>query len=158
LSGGTQYTEVATGQAGGQVVLLSLSDDNSLPNNGTLNFRVINAALNASSSPNGAVDIWIEPYPDNNQLSQPATIRNLAYQSASGYVNVHYNVGSGGFTVFVNTVGLGAEVGTPLIQPLTISVNGSQTSASVCTLVLVDYPNSNSMSTPIPLDDNNCAN
>ncbi len=160
LSGGTQYTEVATGQAGGtgtnSVVLLSLSDDNSLPNNGTLNFRVINAALNASSSPGGSVDIWIEPTPYIFSLTQPATIRNLAYQSASGYVNVPYNSGGGGFTVFVNTVGLGDVVGTPLIQPSTISVNGSQTSASVCTLVLVDNPNSNSMSTPTLLDDNNC--
>ena len=159
LSGGTQYTEVATGQAGGtggQVVLLSLSDDNSLPNNGTLNFRVINAAFNASSSPNASVDIWIERAPYIFSLTQPATIRNLAYQSASGYINVPYNSGQGGFTVFVNTVGLGDEVGTPLTQPLTISVNGSQTSASVCTLVLVDNPNSNSMSTPTLLDDNNC--
>ena len=162
LSGGTQYTEVATGQAGGvgsnQVVLMSLSDDNSLPNDGTLNFRVINAALNASFSPNGSVDIWIERAPYNFQLEQPATIRNLAYQSASGYVNVAYNPAPGeGFTVFVNTVGLGAEVGTPLINPFPISVSGSQTSASVCTLVLVDNPNSNSMSqSPVPLDDNNC--
>jgi hypothetical protein len=159
LSGGTQYTEVATGQAGGtggQVVLLSLSDDNSLPNNGTLNFRVINAAFNASPSTNGSVDIWIERAPYNFSLTQPATIRNLAYQSASGYVNVSYNPAAEGFTVFVNTVGLGDEVGTPLIQPLTISVNGSLSSASVCTLVLVDNPNSNSMSTPILLDDNNC--
>ncbi len=162
LSGGTQYTEVATGQAGGtvtggQVVLLSLSDDNSLPNDGTLNFRVINAALNASSSPNGSVDIWIERAPYIFQLEQPATIRNLAYQSASGYVNVPYNSGGGGFTVFVNTVGLGDEVGTPLINPYTISVNGSQISASVCTLVLTDNPNSSSMyQAPILLDDNNC--
>jgi len=163
LSGGTQYTEVATGQAGGTgtnaVVLLSLSDDNSLPNDGTLNFRVINAALNASPSPNGSVDIWIEPAPYSGfSLVQPATIRNLAYQSASGYVNFRYNSNpGGGFTVFVYTVGLGAEVGTPLIPPDTISVSGSQTSASVCTLVLVDNANSNSMSTPIQLDDNNCA-
>jgi hypothetical protein len=127
-----------------------------LPNNGTLNFRVINAAFNASSSPNGSVDIWIERAPYIFSLTQPATIRNLAYQSASGYINVPYNSGQGGFTVFVNTVGLGDEVGTPLTQPLTISVNGSQTSASVCTLVLVDNPNSNSMSTPTLLDDNNC--
>jgi len=163
LSGGTQYTEVATGFAvgtGGQVALLSLSDDNSLPNDSTLNFRVINAAYNASSSPNGAVDIWIERAPYVFSLEQPATIRNLAYQSASGYVNVSYNPPPGeGFTVFVNTVGLGAEVGTPLIQPYTIPVNGSQSGASVCTLVLTDYPDTNSMyPAPILLDDNNCAN
>jgi len=160
LSSGTEYTEVATGFAigtGGQVALLSLSDDNSAPEHGTLNFRVINAAYNASSSPNGSVDIWIEPTPYNFSLSQPATIRDLAYQSASGYVNVSYNPDAEGFTVFVNTVGLGAEVGTPLILPYAISVNGSLSSASVCTLVLVDSPNSNSMSTPILLDDSNCS-
>jgi hypothetical protein len=156
LSGGTQYTEVATGLAvgtGGQVVLLSLSDDNSLPNDGTLNFRVINAAFNASSSPNGSVDIWIKPAPVNFQVQEPATIQNLAYQSASGYVNVPYNTGQAGFTVFVYTVG----GGTPLIQPYTIGVSGSQTSASVCTLVLTDIPNSSSMyPAPILLNDNNC--
>ena len=152
LSGGTQYTEVATGQAGGQVVLLSLSDDNSLPNNGTLNFRVINAAFNASSSPNGSVDIWIEPFPDPNPILEPATIQNLAYQSASGYVNVPYNSGGGGFTMYVDTVGGGTRLIT-----VPISVSGSQTSASICTLVLVDNPNSSSMSsTPVLLHDNNC--
>ena len=159
LSGGTQYTEVATGQAGGagtnQVVLMSLSDDNSLPNDGTLNFRVINAALNASPSPNGAVDIWIEraPYPYDPVEAGTATIQNLAYQTSSGYVNLGYNTGQAGFTVFVYTVG----GGTPLISPYTISVSGSQTSAAVCTLVLVDFPNSSSMSsTPVLLDDSNC--
>ena len=159
LSGGTQYTEVATGQAGGvganQVVLMSLSDDNSLPSDGTLNFRVINAALNASPSPNGSVDIWIEPAPYPFQVLEPATIQNLAYQTSSGYVNLRYNTGQAGagFTVFVYTVG----GGTPLIPPYTISVSGSQTSAAVCTLVLVDFPNSSSMSsTPVLLDDSNC--
>ena len=50
LNNGTEYTMVATGYAGGavggvgsHVVFLSLSDDNTLPVNGTLNFRVINA-------------------------------------------------------------------------------------------------------------------
>ena len=157
LSAGTQYTEVATGQAGGtgtnQVVLMSLSDDNSLPSDGTLNFRVINAALNASPSANGSVDIWIEPAPYPFQVLEPATIQNLAYQSSSGYVNLRYNTGQAGFTVFVYTVG----GGTPLIPPYTISVSGSQTSAAVCTLVLVDFPNSTSMSsTPVLLDDSNC--
>jgi len=157
LSGGRQYTEVATGQAGGvgtnQVVLMSLSDDNSLPNDGTLNFRVINAALNASPSPNGSVDIWIEFAPYPYPVKEPATIQNLAYQTSSGYVNLPYNTGQAGFTVFVYTVG----GGTPLIPPYTISVSGSQTSSAVCTLVLVDYPNSTLMSpTPVLLDDSNC--
>src|ERR1035438_10489299 len=79
LSGGTQYTEVATGQADGQVVLLSLSDDNSVPANGTLNFRVINASPNSPGG--GGVDIWIEPAPYPFAVKEPATIQNLAYQS-----------------------------------------------------------------------------
>jgi len=157
LSGGTQYTEVATGQAGGTgpnaVVLLSLSDNNSLPNNGTLNFRVINAALNASSSPNGSVDIWIEPFPDPNPIVPPAMIQNLAYQSASGYLNVAYNSGGGGFTMYVDTVGGGTRLIT-----VPISVSGSQNSAAVCTLVLTDNANGSTMSSfPVLLDDNNCA-
>ncbi|MGA2459516.1 MAG: DUF4397 domain-containing protein [Terriglobales bacterium] len=159
LSAGTEYTLVATGAAGGAgsqaPALLSFSDDNTLPVDGTINFRVINAALNASPSLDGSVDIWIEPYPDNNPILEPATIQNLAYQSASGYVSVPYNPGGGGFAVYVYTVGKGF----PLITPYyLINVSGSQTSASVCTLVLVDSPNSNSMSpSPVPLNDNNCA-
>jgi hypothetical protein len=160
LSGGTEYTEVATGYAGGtgsQVVLLSLNDDNSAPANGTLNFRVINAAPNASPSLNGSVDIWIEPTPDNSfSPTEPATIQNLAYQSASGYVNVGYNSGGLGFTMYVYTVGGGTRLITPPVQ---INVSGSTTSASVCTIVLTDVPNGNQMdSNPVVLNDYNCAN
>ena len=158
LSGGTQYTEVATGQAGGtggQVVLLSLSDDNSLPNNGTLNFRVINAAY--FSSPSAGVDIWIEPAPYSSAVRQPATIRGLVYPTPSGYVNVPYNQAPGeGFTVFVYTAEPGTAVGTPLFNR-TYNVNASPNSAAVCTLVLTDNANGSTMdSFPVPLDDNNC--
>jgi uncharacterized protein DUF4397 len=156
LSSGTEYTMVATGYAGGtgsQVVLLSLSDDNLAPANGTLNFRVINAAPNASPSLNGSVDIWIEPYPDNSfSPTEPATIQNLAYQSASRYVNVAYNSDSLGFTMYVYTVGGGTRLIT-----VPISVSGSQNSAAVCTVVLTDFPNANQLnSSPVKLDDNNC--
>lgn len=152
LSGGTEYTEVATGLAGGtgtNVVLLSLSDDNTLPANGTLNFRVINASYN---SPPGGVDIWIEPAPDPLPVKPPATIQNLAYQSVSGYVNVSYNIGQGGFTVFVYTAGGGTELFNSQVN-----VSGSVSSASVCTLVLTDNPNGSTMSSfLVVLNDNNC--
>ncbi|HKN71647.1 MAG TPA: DUF4397 domain-containing protein [Terriglobales bacterium] len=153
LSSGTEYTEVVTGQAGGtgtNVVLLSLSDDNTLPEDGTLNFRVINASPN---SPPGGVDIWIEPAPDAEGVTEPATIRNLAYQSVSGYVKVSYNTNpGGGFTVFVYTAGGGTELFT-----FPVNVSGSVSSASVCTLVLTDNPNGSSMSSfLVKLDDNNC--
>jgi hypothetical protein len=157
LSAGTNYTLVATGYAGGagsQVVLLSFSDDNTAPVNGTLNFRVINAAPNASPSPGGSVDIWIEPTPDNNPILEPATIQNLAYQSASGYVNVGYNSTGLGFTMYVYTVG----GGTRLITPVQINVSGSLNNASVCTVVLTDFPNGNELnSSVLVLNDTNCA-
>ncbi|MGA2336568.1 MAG: DUF4397 domain-containing protein [Terriglobales bacterium] len=157
LNAGTQYTLVATGYANGvgtqAPVLLSFSDDNSLPADGTINFRVINAAPNASPSTDGSMDIWIEPTPDNNPILEPATIQNLPYQSASGYVNVGYNSSGLGFTMYVYTVG----GGTRLISPVQINVSGSQNSAAVCTLVLVDFPNANELSSsPVMLDDSNC--
>ena len=155
LSSGTEYTEVATGFAGGtltgnNVVLLSLSDDNTLPEDGTLNFRVINASPN---SPSG-VDIWIEPtpYPFSLQGVKP-TISALAYQSVSGYVNVSYNSNNNeGFTVFVYTAGGGTE-----LFSTNVNVSGSVSSASVCTLVLTDNPNGSTMSSfLVVLNDNNC--
>jgi hypothetical protein len=154
LSSGTEYTEVATGLAGGtgtNVVLLSLSDDNTLPEDGTLNFRVINASYN---SPPGGVDIWIEPtpYPFSLQGVKP-TISALAYQSVSGYVNVSYNSNNNeGFTVFVYRAGGGTE-----LFAAAVSVSGSVSSASVCTLVLTDNPNGSTMSSFLTvLNDNNC--
>jgi hypothetical protein len=158
LSAGTNYTLVATGQAGGAgtqaPALLSFSDNNTAPKDGTLNFRVINAALNASPSVDGSVDIWIEPTPDNNPILEPATIQNLAYQSASGYVNVGYNSASLGFTMYVYTVG----GGTRLILPVPINVSGSLNNASVCTLVLTDFPNANELNPSVVLlNDSNCA-
>lgn len=156
LSSGTEYTEVATGKAGGtgdNVVLLSLSDNNSLPANGTLNFRVINASPN---SPGGGVDIWIEPAPYPFAVKEPATIQNLAYQSVSSYANVPYNPAPGeGFTVFVYTAGGGTQLFNRTFQ----NINASSNTAAVCTLVLTDNANGSTMSSfPVPLDDNNCLN
>jgi hypothetical protein len=99
------------------------------------------------------VDIWIEPTPDNNPILEPATIQNLPYQSASGYVNVPYNQTPGaGFTMYVYTV----RGGTRLIPPFQINFSGSLNNASVCTVVLTDVPNGNEMGASVGLDDANC--
>ena len=156
LSNGTEYTMVATGYAGGAavgagstVVFLSFSDDNTVPANGTLNFRVINASPN---SPSG-VDIWIKPTPyPFNPVTTPATIKDLAYQSSSGYVNVPYNSLNEGFTVFVYTTGGGTQ-----LFNTNVNVSGGVNSAAVCTLVLTDNANGSTMSSfLVQLDDNNC--
>jgi hypothetical protein len=153
LNGGTNYTLVATGFAGGtngsNVFFLSFSDDNTAPNNGYVNFRVINASPN---SPSG-VDIWIESAPVNTTPPPPAPmIQNLAYQSASGYITVPYNPSGGGFQLFVNTHNGGQ------IFNYNVATNGGLTSASICTLVLEDNANGSSMSFhPVLLNDLNCA-
>ncbi len=157
LNDGTEYTEVATGFAGGtgnNVVLLSLSDNNSLPALGTLNFRVINASPNSPGG--GGVDIWIEPAPYPFAVQEPATIQNLAYQSVSRYANVPYNPAPGeGFTVFVYTAG----GGTQLFNRTFANINAASNTAAVCTLVLTDNANGSTMSSlPVVLDDNNCSN
>ena len=154
LSGGTEYTLVATGFAGGtgnSVVFLSFSDDNTAPNDGFVNFRVINASPN---SPSSGVDIWIYPTPQALPAPPPAPmIPSLAYQSASRYLTVPYNSDGGGFTVFVNTAGDGQ------IFNVNVPVSGSLGSASICTLVLEDNANGGSISFhPTVLNDLNCAN
>jgi len=155
LSGGTEYTLVATGFAtganGSNVVFLSFSDDNTAPNDGFVNFRVINASPN---SPSSGVDIWIYPTPQLLPAPPPAPmIPSLAYQSASRYITVPYNSDVQGFTVFVNTAGGGQ------IFHVNVPVSGGLNSASICTLVLEDYENGSSMSSaPALLNDLNCAN
>ena len=149
LNGGTDYTLVATGFSANTVVFLSFSDHNTAPNNGYVNFRVINASPN---SPSG-VDIWILLAPVATTPPPPAPmISNLAYQSSSGYITVPYNSGGGGFQVFVNTHNGGQ------IFNYNVATNGGLTSASICTLVLEDNANGSSMSfRPVVLNDLNCA-
>ena len=154
LNSGTDYTLVATGQAGGTgggVAFLSFSDDNTAPTiGGNVNFRVINAS-NASAS----VDVYIDQVPVT-QCCQPgsARIKSLAYQSASSYVTMPWNSGGGGWQFYVTP----ANSTTPLIE---FAIGGNtitQTTVAICTLVLTDVPNGTLMdSQPIILSDlNSC--
>jgi hypothetical protein len=138
LNSGNQYTLVATGFAtgtnGDNVILLTPTDNNTEPANGSVSFRVINA------SPSGptAVDVWIVPAPLNGQLPA-ATIPSVAYKSASNYTTISYNSSGGGFALYVAVSG----TTNPLIingQGITV---GSVSAGSIRTIVLYDIANGN---------------
>jgi Domain of unknown function (DUF4397) len=137
LSSGNQYTLVATGFAsgsGGFVTLLTLSDNNTAPAAGNVEFRVINASPSGPS----AVDVYIEVEPFSGNLTNPA-ISALAYTQASSYVTIPWNSGGGGWVVFVTAAG-----NTTPIFSQTFNFGG-QSTAAIRTLVLTDVANGNSM-------------
>ena len=137
LSSGNQYTLVATGFAsgsGGNVVLLSISDNNTAPASGNVEFRVIDASPSGPS----AVDVYIEPEPFSGNLTNPA-ISALAYTQTSSYVTLPWNSGGGGWVVFVTAAG-----NTTPIFSQTFNF-GSQSTAAIRTLVLTDVANGSSM-------------
>ena len=135
LSGGKQYTLVATGLARSGVLFLSpIQDDNTAPATGNVEFRIINAS---PSSP--VVDIWVEPNPFSGNLTPPATFPGVIYNSStavSGYVSLPYNSNASGYTVFVTSSGGGIQY---------FSQNINNPTGSIRTLVLTDTTNGTQM-------------
>src|SRR6202158_858937 len=137
LSGGKQYTLVATGFAsgsGGFVTLLTISDTNTAPAAGNVEFRVIGASPSGPS----AVDVYIEAEPFSGNLTNPS-ISALAYTQTSSYVTIPWNSGGGGWVVFVTPSG-----STTPIFSQTFNFGG-QSTAAIRTLVLTDVANVSSM-------------
>ncbi len=158
LNSGSQYTLVATGIANDSGVdaptLLTFSDNNSEPTNGTINFRVINASPGGPQGAGGEpVDIYLVPNNGQQACSGTPTISSLAYQKTSSYVNLNYYAGppGSGFIMYVCL----AEGGTPLFSGYSISV-GSQNQGSIRTLILTDAASGGAMGPkPIVLSDLN---
>ena len=137
LSGGKQYTLVATGFAsgsGGFVTLMTISDTNTAPAAGNVEFRVIGASPSGPS----AVDVYIEAEPFSGNLTSPA-ISALAYTQTSSYATIPWNSGGGGWVVFVTPAG-----STTPIFSQTFNFGG-QTTAAIRTLVLTDVQGGGSM-------------
>jgi hypothetical protein len=126
--GSSQYTLVATGSAtgvnGSAVNLLSISDNNTAPATGNVEFRVIDG-----SQTEGNVDVYILANPVNGGITPPATISGLAYTQASGYITLPYNSNGSGYTMYVTTAGT--------TNPI-FSQNLSSPTGSIRTLVLTD--------------------
>ena len=154
LNSGTQYTLVATGFAtgsnGANVVLLTPTDNNTAPANGSVSFRVINASPSGPSS----VDVWIEPAPfTSGQLSGTAQIPNISYRSTSNLYTTSYNSSGGGFLVFVTASGNTSEL---YINGQSIPQFGGASEGAIRTIVLTDVANGSTMnSTAIVLNDLN---
>lgn len=140
LSGSSQYTEVLTGFVSAPT-LLSLTDNNTAPTSGNIEFRVIHA------SPSGPtpVDVYIVP-PGTNISNVTPNISGLAYtQASSSYVILPF--ASAGYSVIVTPSG-----------NQTVNVNQVYTppTGSIRTVVLVDNQGGGSMSnTPVLLNDLN---
>ena len=154
LNSGTQYTLVATGFAtgtnGANVVLLTPTDNNTEPANGSVSFRVINASPSGPTS----VDVWIEPAPFTaGQLSGTAQIPNVSYRSATNYYTTSFNSNGGGFLLFVTASGNTSEL---YINGQSIPQFGGASEGAIRTIVLTDVANGSTMnSLAVVLNDLN---
>jgi hypothetical protein len=156
LSGGTQYTLVAAGQAQGNgtstVSFKPFGDNNTAPAAGNVNFRIINA-----SDAESAVDVYIEQTPFTGTIGQngvTAQVTNLAYMSASGYVTLPWNSNAGGgWTIYVTPAGSTLII----LNGFNTGNFGGTGTESIRTLILTDDANTNNSisSVPIVLDDLN---
>jgi len=144
MSGSNQYTLVLMGNApsGGLTpwVVQAFQDNNTLPANGDIEIRVINAA---PSLP-GAVNIYIVPPPGSIVDATP-TFTGLAYGQPSQSQGSEYATIPGGTYFVVVTT----SEGTPLLKPFSFS----QTDG-IYTMMLTDYQNGFTFyPQPIPLTD-----
>jgi len=130
LSGSSQYTIVLagflTGTGTNALAALQITDNNSAPTSGNVEFRIIHAS---PSSP-GSVDIYIvPPGTDITKVPNP-TFSGIAYQQASPS---YASLAAGEYWVIVTTAGTTAEYISPQDYNL-------PTPGMIRTLVLVDNP------------------
>ena len=129
------YTLIAsgseTGTNGAGVNLLSISDSNTAPATGNIEFRVVDASQTQSN-----VDIYILANPVTGGIQPPATISGLAYTQASSYITLPFNSNGSGYTMYVTSAGT--------TNPL-FSQNLSSPTGSIRTLVLTDVQNGSTM-------------
>jgi hypothetical protein len=154
LNGGTDYTIVASGQAGGtgnDVIVNAFGDNNTAPATSTVNFRVINASDAAPS-----VDVYIEPAPFTGQIGQNGVTPTftISENAASTYLNVPWNSLGQGWALFVTPAG---NPGDPYINSFAIPNFGGTGTDAIRTLVLTNDTNDVGVmdSTPLILDDLN---
>jgi Domain of unknown function (DUF4397) len=117
FNGGTDYTMVASGQAGGSgnlVILGVYPDSNGAPATGTVNFRVINASDVAQS-----IDVYIQQTPFTGTLGQNGVTPDFTINqnSTSTYKNFPWNSDGQGWSIYV----------TPASNPGLIYLNGFNT-------------------------------
>jgi hypothetical protein len=142
LNGSTEYTIIGVGLELNDAPPLVLTDDNTVPTSGQLEFRIVNVSLN---SPTGGVDVYFVP-PGTDITNFTPQISGLGNGGVSPYQPLRSL--SGGYSVIVTQSG----DKTPLItQPSTAQ------SGSITTLIIVDNAGGNNgmSQTPLVLNDLN---
>ncbi|HLX84540.1 MAG TPA: DUF4397 domain-containing protein [Terriglobales bacterium] len=161
LGSGSLYTLVATGSAAGtgsNVVILNPTDNDTAPQNGNINFRIINASPSGPTGGGSTPDIYLIPNPASGVLPSCTTangcVQALAYQSTSPYITLPINTEGNGWQLVVTPTGGQQQFST------TINGFGSSAEGAICTIVLTDQQNGSIMSSnPILLNDlNGCTN
>jgi hypothetical protein len=144
LNGSTQYTVVAIGLELNESPPLLITDNNTVPASGNVEFRIINASVN---SPAGGVDVYIVP-PGTDITNYTAQIRSLSYTQASDYPSGTVAFAANGYAVIVTASGQKKAL---IPQPSTPKAG------SITTLVLVDNAGGNNgmSQTPLVLNDVN---
>jgi len=142
LTSNTQYTIVAVGLELNTSPPLLLTDVNTLPTSGNVEFRIINAS---PSSPVNGVDVYLVP-PGTDITDYTPQISLLNNGQASSYQSLTYT--ASGYEMIVTPTG----TKVPLIHQTYIP-----NSASITTLVLVDNAGGNNglSQTPLVLNDLN---
>jgi hypothetical protein len=138
LAGGKQYTVFLTGTFGGTPAATLVTDNNTAPTSGNVEFRI----MDASPSAPGSVDIYIVP-PGTDITGISPDISGLTFGQASTYVSKGANT----YEVIVTTMGNK----TPLISP-----SYTLTAGQIRTIVLVDIAGGGALNgTPLELNDLN---
>ncbi len=135
FSSSTQYTVVLQGSVASNSPPAVLTDNNTAPTSGTLEYRIINAS---PSAPGGSVDVYI--FQTGNQLPSQPQISGLTLGQGIYIPSLPFS-SSTGYTVVV----------TPHQQTIPfVNQNYTPATGSITTLVLVDVANGGSLS-PIPI-------
>jgi hypothetical protein len=138
LSSSTQYTVVLGGSAA-SAIAFNLTDNNTVPVSGDVEFRIINASPSGPGGSGAAVDVYIVP-PGTGLGGLQPQISGLSYTQASPYQPL--NFAATGYEVIVTPTGNQ----TPYIQQNYVTQTGS-----ITTLVLLDNLQGGSLS-DIPLE------
>ncbi len=147
ITAGTEYTMVASGPNTSDVNINSFADNNTEPADGTINFRIIEAAPQGPDS----VYVYIVPNPVvGNGCASSYVASGLTVNSASSYIPAPYN-SNGGYWIYVcNSAG-----GNPLIAGVDIGNIGNSSEGSIRTIVLYDNSQGTALGGIKVLDDLN---
>lgn len=145
FGGSTQYTLLLAGYLTGSPspAAYLITDNNTVPNSGDLEIRVINASPHSANNGGG---IGLAIYQTGQ--APPSTLTNVPFGQSTGYLSFPFQ---SGISYFV-----GVHQGGTLLFTYGFTPGGSNTAGSITTLVFVDTFNGSAVSSqPLKLADLN---